>query len=54
MNFLKNLTITRLIFSDSKGNIAVATSTGGLTGKMPGRVGDTPVIGSGTYAGKLL
>lgn len=37
-------------YSDSKGNIAVATSTGGLTGKLPGRVGDTPIIGSGTYA----
>lgn len=26
------------------------TSTGGMTGKLPGRVGDTPLIGSGTYA----
>lgn len=34
---------------DSQGNIAVATSTGGITGKLPGRVGDTPIIGSGTY-----
>jgi beta-aspartyl-peptidase (threonine type) len=30
-----------------EGNIAVATSTGGMTGKWPGRVGDTPIIGSG-------
>ncbi|XP_058811657.1 probable isoaspartyl peptidase/L-asparaginase GA20639 [Topomyia yanbarensis] len=35
---------------DKKGNIAAATSTGGITGKHPGRVGDTPIIGSGTYA----
>jgi L-asparaginase / beta-aspartyl-peptidase len=27
-----------------------ATSTGGMTGKMPGRTGDSPVIGAGTYA----
>lgn len=31
-------------------NFAAATSTGGLYGKMPGRVGDSPLIGSGTYA----
>ena len=35
---------------DSAGNLAAATSTGGLTGKMAGRVGDTPVVGAGTYA----
>ncbi|KAM7347983.1 putative isoaspartyl peptidase/L-asparaginase CG7860 [Cochliomyia hominivorax] len=35
---------------DSKGNIAVATSTGGITGKIPGRIGDTPILGCGTYA----
>jgi beta-aspartyl-peptidase (threonine type) len=35
---------------DSKGNLAAATSTGGLTGKMPGRLGDTPIIGAGNYA----
>ncbi|CAO1356625.1 unnamed protein product [Diamesa hyperborea] len=34
---------------DKYGNIAVATSTGGRTGKLPGRIGDTPIIGSGTY-----
>jgi cyanophycinase len=32
------------------GRLAAGTSTGGLTNKMPGRVGDTPVIGAGTYA----
>lgn len=35
---------------DRNGNIAVATSTGGMTGKIVGRIGDTPIIGSGTYA----
>jgi beta-aspartyl-peptidase (threonine type) len=35
---------------DSRGNLAAATSTGGLTCKRWGRVGDTPVIGAGTYA----
>ena len=35
---------------DSDGNLAAATSTGGMTGKVPGRVGDTPIIGAGTYA----
>ena len=32
------------------GNVAAATSTGGMTYKLNGRVGDTPIIGSGTYA----
>jgi L-asparaginase / beta-aspartyl-peptidase len=35
---------------DAHGDIAAATSTGGYSDKMPGRVGDTPVIGAGTYA----
>jgi len=35
---------------DSQGNLAAATSTGGMFGKMWGRVGDVPVIGAGTYA----
>ena len=35
---------------DFYGNIAAATSTGGLTGKWPGRVGDSPRINAGTYA----
>ena len=35
---------------DKAGNLAAATSTGGMTNKMTGRVGDTPVIGAGTYA----
>lgn len=35
---------------DKKGNIAAGTSTGGLTNKRWGRIGDTPIIGAGTYA----
>lgn len=35
---------------DGEGNLAAATSTGGLTNKLPGRVGDSPIIGAGTYA----
>src|SRR5438132_3192329 len=35
---------------DRAGNLAAATSTGGMTGKLPGRVGDSPIIGAGTYA----
>lgn len=35
---------------DTHGNLAAATSTGGTGNKMPGRVGDSPIIGAGTYA----
>lgn len=35
---------------DKKGNLAAGTSTGGLNGKKFGRVGDSPIIGAGTYA----
>jgi len=35
---------------DAQGHLAAATSTGGLTNKHPGRIGDTPVIGAGTLA----
>lgn len=35
---------------DSKGRIAAGTSTGGMTYKMSGRIGDSPIIGAGTYA----
>src|SRR5262249_2763047 len=34
---------------DSSGNLAAGTSTGGTTGKSWGRVGDSPIIGAGTY-----
>ena len=35
---------------DAAGNLVAGTSTGGMTGKRWGRVGDSPVIGAGTYA----
>lgn len=35
---------------DSNGNLAAGTSTGGMTNKRFGRIGDSPVVGSGTYA----
>ncbi len=35
---------------DAAGHLAAATSTGGITGKLPGRVGDSPIVGAGTYA----
>lgn len=38
---------------DIEGNLAAATSTGGLTNKNYGRIGDSPVIGAGTYANNL-
>jgi beta-aspartyl-peptidase (threonine type) len=38
------------VVRDSAGHLAAATSTGGLTGKKWGRVGDTPMIGAGNYA----
>jgi beta-aspartyl-peptidase (threonine type) len=38
---------------DVHGHVAAATSTGGLTGKRWGRIGDTPLIGAGTYADDL-
>ncbi|KAH8281174.1 hypothetical protein KR018_002683 [Drosophila ironensis] len=38
---------------DGEGLIVAGTSTGGITGKWPGRIGDTPILGSGTYADNL-
>ena len=35
---------------DGDGNLAAGTSTGGMTNKWSGRVGDSPIIGAGTYA----
>ncbi|HJU19900.1 MAG TPA: isoaspartyl peptidase/L-asparaginase [Stellaceae bacterium] len=35
---------------DCDGNLAAATSTGGIAGKVPGRVGDSPLVGAGTFA----
>lgn len=39
---------------DRNGGLAAATSTGGTLGKMPGRVGDTPLIGAGSWADDLV
>ena len=38
------------VVRDTHGNLAAGTSTGGLTNKMMGRVGDSPILGAGTYA----
>jgi L-asparaginase / beta-aspartyl-peptidase len=38
------------VAKDAQGHVAAATSTGGLTGKRWGRIGDAPIIGAGTYA----
>ncbi|KAA8541079.1 hypothetical protein F0562_025042 [Nyssa sinensis] len=38
---------------DIQGNLAAATSTGGFVNKMVGRIGDTPIIGAGTYANRF-
>lgn len=38
------------VATDKGRNVAAATSTGGLTDKLVGRVGDSPIIGAGTYA----
>lgn len=39
---------------DRQGAIAAATSTGGMAGKLPGRVGDSAIIGAGTYADSTI
>lgn len=38
------------VVRDKQGNLAAGTSTGGMTGKRYGRIGDSPIIGAGTYA----
>jgi L-asparaginase / beta-aspartyl-peptidase len=39
---------------DAGGDLAAATSTGGVAGQLPGRIGDSPLIGAGTYADERL
>lgn len=39
---------------DERGHLAAGNSTGGVTGKLRGRVGDTPIIGAGTYANRTV
>ena len=46
----KKLGTVGAVACDTHGNIAAATSTGGMTNKRWGRIGDSPIIGSGTYA----
>jgi beta-aspartyl-peptidase (threonine type) len=38
------------VVCDAEGHVVAATSTGGMVGKRPGRVGDSPILGAGTYA----
>ncbi|MCF6351326.1 MAG: isoaspartyl peptidase/L-asparaginase [Flavobacteriaceae bacterium] len=47
---LKHYGTVGAVALDKNGNIAAATSTGGLTNKKYGRIGDSPIIGAGTYA----
>jgi len=46
----KKLGTVGAVACDANGNLAAATSTGGMTNKKFGRVGDSPIIGAGTYA----
>jgi beta-aspartyl-peptidase (threonine type) len=46
----KSIGTVGAVACDSNGNLAAATSTGGMTNKKFGRVGDTPLIGAGVYA----
>jgi beta-aspartyl-peptidase (threonine type) len=46
----KSLGTIGAVAMDMEGNLASATSSGGMTNKKFGRIGDTPIIGSGTYA----
>ncbi|HUX45768.1 MAG TPA: isoaspartyl peptidase/L-asparaginase [Terracidiphilus sp.] len=48
--FLHRFGTVGAVARDSAGHLAAATSTGGMQGKLPGRVGDSPLIGDGTYA----
>lgn len=50
-SFLKFGTVGAVAL-DRHGRIAVATSTGGIRGKLPGRIGDTGIYGAGTHAGR--
>jgi beta-aspartyl-peptidase (threonine type) len=46
----KSLGTVGAVACDKDGNVAAATSTGGMTNKKFGRIGDTPIIGAGNYA----
>lgn len=49
-NLINDSNTVGAVAIDVDGHVAAATSTGGITLKLPGRVGDTPLIGCGTYA----
>lgn len=49
-NQVKSMGTVGAVAIDNEGNLAAATSTGGMTNQMPGRIGDSPIIGTGTYA----
>lgn len=48
--FLHRFGTVGAVARDSAGHLAAATSTGGMQGKLPGRIGDSPILGAGTYA----
>lgn len=50
MDELKKFGTVGAVALDRYGNLAAATSTGGLTNKKNGRIGDSPIVGAGTYA----
>jgi beta-aspartyl-peptidase (threonine type) len=50
MRFAHRYGTTGAVARDVHGDLSAGTSTGGMQGKMPGRVGDSPIIGAGTYA----
>ena len=50
LDVLKKMGTVGCVALDRKGNLAAGTSTGGMTNKRWGRIGDSPVIGAGTYA----
>ena len=49
-NELQGLGTVGAVAVDARGDVAAATSTGGMTNKRWGRIGDAPIIGAGTYA----
>ncbi len=49
-NFVTHYGTVGAVAVDTRGLISIATSSGGITFRLPGRVGDTPLIGTGTYA----
>jgi beta-aspartyl-peptidase (threonine type) len=49
-HFKESYSTVGAVARDDEGKLAVATSTGGIAGKLPGRVGDSAICGAGTYA----